>query len=197
MLRVGPFVFILPDCGARPGGLGMHAKRLGIYLNDHLAGSVGGLELAIRTEAENHGNLLGRYLATLIPELKEDQSTLLAVLDALALKRDGLKTRAAWAVEKVGRLKLNGTLLRYSPLSRLLELEGLCSATEGRLSLWRTLARVSVKDARLAVFPFESLVQRGEAQRSVLQRLRAQAADVAFAEEPQPFGTGEPLVAGH
>ncbi|WP_043710909.1 hypothetical protein [Corallococcus macrosporus] len=179
------------------GGHGMHAKRLGIYLNDHLAGSVGGLELAVRTEAENHGNLLGRYLATLIPELKEDQSTLMKVMEALEVKRDPLKTRVAWAVEKVGRLKLNGALVRYSPLSRLLELEALCSATEGRLSLWRTLARVSLKDERLAPFPFEARVQRGEAQRSVLQRLRAQAADVAFADEAQPFGSGERLVAEH
>ncbi len=175
----------------------MHVKRLGIYLNDHLAASVGGLELALRTEAENRDNLLGRYLATLIPELKEEQTTLQSVMDALALKRDGVKTRAAWAAEKVSRLKLNGSLVRYSPLSRLLELEGLCAATEGRLSLWRTLARVSVKDARLARFPFEALVLRGEAQHSVLQRLRAQAADVAFADELQPFGSGEPLLAGH
>ena len=35
------------------------------------------------------------------------------------------KNAGAWALEKVGRLKLNGELTSYSPLSRVVELEGL------------------------------------------------------------------------
>ncbi|MBZ4415633.1 hypothetical protein [Myxococcus sp. RHSTA-1-4] len=173
----------------------MDAKRLGIYLNDHLAGSVGGLELAIRTERENRSNPVGRYLAVFIPELREDQSSLKSVMKALELKEDPLKARAAWASEKLGRLKLNGSLVRYSPLSRLVELEGLCMASEGRLSLWRTLARLSGKDVRLAGFDFEALIARGEAQLDALRHLRARAADVAFADEPTAFGTGEVIIA--
>jgi hypothetical protein len=173
----------------------MDAKRLGIYLNDHLAGSVGGLELAVRTETENRSNPVGRYLAAFIPELRHDQSILKAVMQALELKEDPLKTRLAWVGEKLGRLKLNGSLVRYSPLSRLVELEGLCVATEGRLSLWRTLARLSSKDSRLAAFDFEALIARGETQLQALQHLRARAADVAFADEPVAFGATEPVIA--
>lgn len=173
----------------------MDAKRLGIYLNDHLAGSVAGLELAVRTETENRSNPAGRYLAAFIPELRHDQSVLKSVMQTLELKEDPLKTRAAWVSEKLGRLKLNGSLVRYSPLSRLVELEGLCVATEGRLSLWRTLARLSAKDTRLAGHDFEALIARGETQQAALQHLRARAADVAFADEPAPFGASEPVIA--
>jgi hypothetical protein len=175
----------------------MDTKRLGIYLNDHLAGSVAGIELAVRTEAENRSNPVGRYLAALIPELKHDQAVLEGVLQVLELKQDTLKTRAAWLGEKLGRLKLNGTLVRYSPLSRLVEVEGLCVATEGRLSLWRTLARLQPKDPRLAAFDFEPLVFRGEAQLEALQHLRTQAVDVAFADEPIELGSSETLIASH
>jgi hypothetical protein len=173
----------------------MDAKRLGIYLNDHLAGSVGGIELAVRTEQENHGNPVGRYLAAFIPELRHEQSILRTVMKALELEQDPLKTRLAWVSEKLGRLKLNGSWVRYSPLSRLVELESLCVATEGRLSLWRTLARLAVKDPRLTGFDFESLIARGESQLEALQILRARAADVAFADEPTDFGAGEPVIA--
>ena len=38
---------------------------------------------------------------------------------------------AGWVAEKAGRLKLNGSLLTYSPLSRLVELEGLSLGVEG------------------------------------------------------------------
>ncbi|MCP3141096.1 hypothetical protein [Pyxidicoccus xibeiensis] len=172
----------------------MDVKRLGIYLNDHLAGSVAGIELAVRTETENRSNPVGRYLAAFIPELKHDQSILEAVMKTLEVKRDPLKTRMSWVGEKLGRLKLNGSLLRYSPLSRLVELEGLCVATEGRLSLWRTLARLSARDTRLAGFDFEALIARGEAQQQALQHLRGRASDVAFADEPVQFGSGEPAI---
>ncbi|MCY1015133.1 hypothetical protein [Pyxidicoccus sp. MSG2] len=173
----------------------MDAKRLGIYLNDHLAGSVGGIELAVRTETENRGNPVGRYLAVFIPELRHEQSVLESVIQTMELKEDPLKKRGAWLTEKLARLKLNGSWVRYSPLSRLVELEGLCLATEGRLSLWRTLARLSAKDTRLAGYDFESLIARGESQQQALQHLRARAADVAFADEPVPFGTIEPVIA--
>ncbi|NTX03952.1 hypothetical protein HUA74_14625 [Myxococcus sp. CA051A] len=175
----------------------MDAKRLGIYLSDHHAGSVAGIALARRTESENHSNPVGHFLAALIPELRQDQRTLEAVMRALELRKDPLKSRVAWVMEKAGRLKLNGHWVRYSPLSRLIELEGLCTATEGRMSLWSTLARLQLHDLRLAGFDFESLVARGELQQAGLQRLRARAADVAFADEPTPFGAGEPAIASY
>ncbi|MCE9666953.1 hypothetical protein LY474_03920 [Myxococcus stipitatus] len=176
----------------------MDAKRLGIYLSDHHAGSVAGLALARRAERENLGNPVGHFLAALIPELREDMALLEAAMRVLELRADPLKSRAAWLLEKVARLKFNGTWVRYSPLSRLVELEALCSATSGRLALWSTLARLQGQDTRLAGFDFVSLVARGEMHLAALQRLRALAVDVAFSDEPMPLGSGEePAIASY
>ena len=40
--------------------------------------------------------------------------------------------RGAWTAEELERLKLNGQLAGYSPLSRLVELEGLAVGIEGK-----------------------------------------------------------------
>ncbi|HYO73651.1 MAG TPA: hypothetical protein VEU33_47065, partial [Archangium sp.] len=150
--------------------------------NDHLAGSMLGLELTRRAKAENADNAVGEYLETFQRELMEDRSILLSVMSALGIKRDVLKQGVAWVGEKLGRLKLNGQLLGYSPLSRVVELEGLCMGTEGRLSMWRTLRRLSRKDERLGHFDFSALIARAEHQRRSLERLRQQSSDEAFSE---------------
>jgi hypothetical protein len=175
----------------------MDTKLLGIYLNDHLAGSRAGLELAHRTERENRHNPVGDYLASLIAELEEDRDTLLKVMQALGISRDAVKEGAAVLGERLGRLKLNGRLLRYSPLSRVVELEGLCLGCEGRLGLWRTLRRLARTEARLKAFDFDAHLARVEAQHSALERLRLQAVDTAFSDThvplrptPSPVGRG-------
>ena len=160
----------------------MNLALLRIYLNDHLAGSVVGLEVARRAKAENAGNSVGEYLEALLPELQEDRATILSVMVALGLKRDALKQGVAWVGEKLGRLKLNGQWMGYSPLSRLVELEALGLGTEGRLSLWRTLRRLARKDERLSRFDFGTLITRTEHQRRTLERLRQHASDEAFSE---------------
>lgn len=183
----------LPRGGGEHEEGGVNVALLRIYLNDHLAGSVVGLELARRARAENADNPVGAYLETLLTELREDRATLESVMVALGLKRDFLKEGAAWVGEKLGRLKLNGRVLSYSPLSRLVELEGLCLGTEGRLSAWRTLRRLARKDARLSRFDFAALIQRTEQQRRALERLRQQASDEAFLDS----GQGEVLPLTH
>ena len=99
---------------------------LAIYLNDHLAGSTVGVELARRAAANNRKSAYGRFLEQLAAEIREDRETLLDIMRSLGVGIDRVKVSAAWAAEKLGRLKLNGRLLGYSPLSRLvglLELE--------------------------------------------------------------------------
>lgn len=160
----------------------MDLPLLKIYLNDHLAGATSGVELARRVLRENADHPVGLYFAQLVPELAEDRSTLRRVMDALGAAPDGVKLRAAWLLERVGRLKLNGRLLRYSPLSRLHELEGLVVASQGRLSLWRLLRTLAREDLRLHGFDFDALIARTQAQQAALERLRIAAAREAFVE---------------
>ena len=53
-------------------------------------------------------------------------------MEDLGFDSDTMKDLGGWALEKVGRLKLNGQLTGYSPLSRVVELEGLDDRNHGR-----------------------------------------------------------------
>ena len=157
---------------------------LGIYLNDHLAGATAALELARRTRAQNKGNDVGRYLEGFVGEVVQDRDALRSVMAAVRVTENPAKRAAGWLAEKVGRLKLNGRLVGYSPLSRLEELEALCLGVEGKLSLWKTLKVAARTEPRLAGVDLDRLARRAQQQRTNLQRLRGRAATEAFGGRP-------------
>lgn len=142
------------------------------YLNDHLAGATAGRELARRSAASNRGSDLGRFLADLAGEIDEDRDALLSVMSALGVGTDRIKVLGGWTAEKLGRLKLNGRLLSYSPLSRLVELEGLVLGVSGKLALWQALEVIQAGEPRLAKIDLPSLSQRAERQLDELERHR-------------------------
>ena len=153
----------------------MDARLLGIYLNDHLAGAIGGEELARRCLSHNRDSPLGADLARIAAEIKEDRITLERLMEALAVRRDPWKPQISWLLEKLGRLKLNGGLLSYTELSRLEELEGLCLGVEGKACLWRSLGHASLGTAGPA-FDMAALEARATRQREQLEAHRLEAA---------------------
>jgi hypothetical protein len=157
-------------------------RLLAIYLNDHLAGATGGVELARRARASNSGTSLGEALSEVCAEIETDRATLEQVMETLGVRRNSFKVTGAWAAEKLGRLKLNGRLTGYSPLSRMLELELLHIGITGKIQLWQALQET--QSARLARFGLPALVERAESQRATVERLRLDATRRAFAEEP-------------
>jgi hypothetical protein len=156
----------------------INSSMLATYLNDHLAGATAGLELVRRAGGQNEGTPLGRFLEGLAAEIEEDRETLIGVMASLDVGRDRLKVAAGWLGEKAGRLKPNNRLFGYSPLSRLIELEGLALGVEGKRGLWQVLS--SLNDPRLAEFDFEALLERARTQRDALQERRLAAALDAF-----------------
>lgn len=159
----------------------MQQKLLNIYLNDHLAGSIAGLELARRCRSNNQRTPLADFLTDLIADIDADRAELETLMESLGAPKDRLKQIGGWAAEKVGRLKLNGQLAGYSPLSRLVELEGLKMGVTGKLSLWQSLNRISNMDSRLATTDFDTLIKRAEAQIDAIEEHRREAAATAFA----------------
>ena len=152
--------------------------HLPIYLNDHLAIVTAGVELARRARGANEGTELGAFLTELAVEIEEDRDTLLEVMTALGAGRDEVKVKLAWIGEKLGRLKLNWQLRGYSPLSRVVELEGLAIVLDGNRSLWRMLA--SLDEPRLSAFGFDDLIARVERRRDGLERHALAAGQAAF-----------------
>jgi hypothetical protein len=140
------------------------SELLPIYLNDHLTGSTFGHELAQRAASQNRGTELGDFLEDLAAQIAADRAQLEDVMARLDVGRDVIKVNAGWVAEKVGRLKLNGRLRDYSPLSRVLELEGLISGINGKLALWRALAIAAPQEPRVADVDFVQLIARAEEQ---------------------------------
>jgi len=158
-------------------------RQLDIYLNDHLAGAMVGVELSRRAANSNRGTPSGEFLERLQQDIAEDRRTLLAVVRALGVDISPAKPSLAWIAEKVGRLKLNGRLRGYSPLSRLVELEGLEAGVAAKRSLWQALARAFPQDARLAGFDLDALIARAEQQLEGIHEQRLMAAPEALAAD--------------
>ena len=149
---------------------------LAIYLNDHLAGATVGRDLAKRAAGRNRNSDYGPFLERLAREVAEDRESLVAIMRALDVKIDPLKAIASWGVEKVGRLKLNGRLFGYSPLSRLVELEGITLGVYGKRALWRSLQQVDPERPAIAGRDLSELLARAERQLEELELHRQRAA---------------------
>jgi hypothetical protein len=169
---------------ATGGGLGgstnatAASKSLSIYLNDHLAGSTIGVGLVRRTHARHRNTPLGDYLERLTSEIESDREALEKLTAELGIRRNRLKALAAWAAEKAGRLKLNGQLTGYSPLSRLVELESLYLGITGKREMWRALQHALAD--RAPGFDFEALGRRAERQASEVEEHRLAAARIVL-----------------
>ena len=123
------------------GDTGEHDPQelLGIYLDDHWAGAGAGTSLANRLATQNEGTQWSAELRRIADEIEQDQLTLGRLREACGSDGFSIKRLAAKAVERVSWLKLNGSLIGYSPLSRVLELEALIVGVKGKRLLWGSL----------------------------------------------------------
>ena len=153
---------------------------LATYLNDHLGAATAGRELAKRAAGNNRDSSYGSFLEQLAAEIDEDRESLLTIMRAVDISVDHTKVLAGWGAEKLGRLKLNGRLLGYSPLSRVVELEALALGVSGKLALWRTLDQLQPAESRLAEVELADLMRRARRQLEQLESQRLVAAGDAF-----------------
>jgi hypothetical protein len=149
---------------------------LALYLNDHLAGATGGIELLRRAAKSQLDETRRTALSSLCTEVEKDRDSLLEMMGRLNVKVARRSQAIGWLGEKAGRLKLNGTLLRRSPLSDLIELEAMRLGIEAKGCLWRSLRMLAGTDDRLEVSEFEALEQRAHAQIYELETMRLAAA---------------------
>ena len=146
------------------------------YLQDHLAAATAGLELAKRLAAQNGGNPIGHQVGEIVEQIEEEATVLRNVLRTLDISPSRTKAAGAWVAERLGRLKLNNELVRYSPLSRVLELEGLQGGVRAKQCLWRALLLASDEHPELQKFPLAELRDTADEQLERLQALHHDAA---------------------
>ncbi|WP_433872428.1 hypothetical protein [Saccharopolyspora sp. CA-218241] len=155
-------------------------RMLGIYLNDHLAGSTLGTALAARIARRHRGTATGRELDALAREIRADRASLHGAMRSIGVRVAPHKVALAWLAEKAGRLKLNGALWTPTPLSSVLELEMLALGVRGKAAGWRTLLSRAETDRRLDADRLRDLITRADHQLEALEELRIQAAARTF-----------------
>jgi predicted DNA-binding ribbon-helix-helix protein len=149
-------------------------RYLAIFLDDQLALAVGWRELARRAARENHGTELAEPLAKVAHGMAEDVETLKRLMAQLGARRSRWKQAAAVLAERGGRLKPNGRVRSYSPLSRFVELEFLAIGIEAKRQLWRSLRDFAQIDG----VDFDALIARADEQRAEIEPLRVAAGAV-------------------
>ena len=155
-------------------------RLLKIYLSDHLAAATAGVALARRAARSNAGNATGDFLQRLATEIDDDRRTLRRVAVDFGVSGSRSKEVVALFAERLGRLKLNGRLRGYSPLSRVLELEALSVGIAGKLALWQSLQASPGLAPRLGGADLNDLVERARRQRAEVEEHRIAAAQAAF-----------------
>jgi hypothetical protein len=153
-------------------------RYLRIYMNDQLALGIGWRELARRAEHSNQGTDLGDALGRVAQGIAEDVATFERILERLGLRANPVKTWLAVAGERIGRLKPNGHVRSYSPLSRFVELDVLVMGIDNKRLLWANLRDLAGLGAALPDVAFDELVRRAERQRDELLPFHAGAGAV-------------------
>jgi hypothetical protein len=150
-------------------------------LDDQLAAGVLWREVARRAQGENEGTELGEALAGVAAAISEDVLLFERMMKGLGMRPSRVKPRLAVAAERIGRMKLNGRLRGYSPLSRFAELDFLAMGIEGKKILWANLRDLTDVGARVPGLDFDQLIERAAWQSAELEPFRERAGREAFA----------------
>jgi hypothetical protein len=137
-------------------------KELDSYLNDHLAGSVGALELLDHWIDILKGKPLAKVFAEIRNEISSDQETLRDLMQLLGMKESNVRKAGAWAAEKVSRARFASAGDEIGGLGLVLALETLIVGITGKKLLWRAFR--ALDRAELRGINFAQLEQRAQEQ---------------------------------
>ena len=152
-------------------------SQLSIYLRNHEAAARAGHDLVRRTALNQRRKPYADDLRRLVVENQEDLDALHALMRRLEVTPDQLLGTALRLGERAGRLKPNGHLVRRAPLSDLVEVEGVLSATQIKAAGWRALRAAGIGQPD----ELSDLLGRAERQLERLTALHAQVAAGAIA----------------
>jgi Domain of unknown function (DUF1990) len=117
-------------------------RLLGVYLRDHHALLIAAEEVAARLRARTADQ---RALAEeVISAATDDRAALQRLLHRLDRRPSPISDTAVRVGERLGRLKLNGRIIRPSPLSAVTELEGCQLLLQSTRALWTSLAQLGL-----------------------------------------------------
>jgi hypothetical protein len=157
---------------------------LAIYLRDHFAGASAGAALFRRSAKTSSTDRA--LLLSLCDEVEQDRASLLRIMTAHDVKPSPLLNLIALAAERAGRLKLNGTVVRRSPLSDVMELEAMIMAVRAKLAGWHALHVIAASNSHIDASELDQLITRADNQLRQLEGLHAQASVRAMSQHNTP-----------
>lgn len=149
-------------------------NELSDYLNDHLAGSVGALEMLDRLIENYAAKPLERFFRELREDIGADQKQLEELIGKLGIGESTVRKAGGWLVEKLSRPKID--LNDDSGLGLFLALEALVLGITGKRSLWRALQAASRTVPELARLDYSGLEKRAIEQ---CERVEARRLEIA------------------
>ncbi|HWM26016.1 MAG TPA: hypothetical protein VNP98_14455 [Chthoniobacterales bacterium] len=155
----------------------LNLGHLNSYLNDHLAGSVGALELLDRLIDIYREKPLEGFFRDLRDEIEADQEVLKSLIASLGQDESTARKAGAWVMEKLSRAKIQPGEAAEGEMGLFLALEGLALGITGKRSLWRALAAASVTAPPLRL-DYDELEKRATEQHD-----RVEAKRLAIARE--------------
>lgn len=150
------------------------------YLNDHLAGSVGALELLDRLLNVYQGKPLEQFFANLRNEIEADQTILKGLIEKLHQEESTVRKAGAWIAEKLSRPKIPLSESDDRSMGLFLALEALALGISGKRSLWCALESASETVPRLRSLNYAELRKRAIEQHDRVEGKRLEVAREIF-----------------
>ena len=158
-------------------------EELTKYLNDHLAGSVGALELLDRLIETYEGKPLANFFQKFRADIHQDQEQLRELIQKLGVQESAVRKAGAWIAEKLSRAKIELSESANGEAGLFLALEALVLGITGKRSLWRALQAASRTVPQLARLDYAGLEKRAIEQCERVEAKRLETARTAFMEE--------------
>jgi hypothetical protein len=158
----------------------MSKEELPIYLNDHLAGSVGALELLDRLIKTYKGKSLERFFNDLRNEIEADQDTLKDLIKKLGEEESVVRKAGAWVSEKLSHAKIRLSDSEEGRMGLFHALEVLVLGILGKRGLWSALAAAADTVPPLRELNYGRLIKRAADQCDLVEAKRLEVARSVF-----------------
>jgi hypothetical protein len=159
----------------------MASTPLATYLNDHLGGAIGGIELLENIEHAFAGTDVEPQARQLRLEVIEDKEQLRTLMARLDIGESTTRKAVGWLAEKAAQIKLRISDPATGPLRLLESVEAMSIGVEAKRLLWQALASVAEHHPALGILNYDALIARAEDQRRRLERIRLDAVREATA----------------
>ncbi|HEY2615547.1 MAG TPA: hypothetical protein VGI42_07535 [Chthoniobacterales bacterium] len=151
-------------------------ENLDGYLNDHLAGSIGALELVDRLIDVYEGKPREQFFRDLRDKIDQDQKTLKQLIEDLGEKESAIRKAGAWVLEKFSRARIQLSESGEEEMGLFLALEALALGITGKRYLWRALAFAAAESVALRKLDYALLEKRAIEQCDEVEAKRMEVA---------------------